>query len=635
MTPSSTAPIRSVNHTYTDLSSTVIPHQFSVSGDVAQDYTGGNLYNEYFTTRTGSGTNYFPGLFGLQSDLTINGDFVANARAYTAQLNHETTSDVGNVALLRINAPNYTSTGRPTNLFGIYIDTQSGARALSYSLYSVGGSNYFGGDITAAAGITLGGVRLTSWPSGGAVAWADITGKPTFGTLSAADWPASDGQEYVAKNGAWAVATGGGGGGSGTVTSVALTVPAGFSVSGSPITTNGTLAVTGTLATSAGGTGITNTTAAGQALLSAADPAAQRTALALGTAATNNVPASGNAASGEVVLGSDTRLTDSRTPTSHSHDAGAITSGVFNLARLATGTPNSSNFLRGDGAFAQVTTNDVPGLVAALAAGGGGGSSVSVDGTAITGPNWISSADITNVITAVTNIAPTIRSASVTTNKIDSTFRSWVESMAGGGGTTNIVSSSAAGLAPHSTLANAVLGTDGSTNVAWRSWTIDAGRATVTNTVAETTIFEEILPAGTLSADYQALQFDVMGIVRNDVGTSQTYRVRFYVNDTVVYNSITPTFTTLSVNRAFVMNGRWIRTASNVMDLYGTHSLHGGTAPTTGLGSLGLAAGVPNSPFGARGASCDWTTPVTNKMTLELSAASTSLWADLNWRIYR
>jgi hypothetical protein len=39
--------------------------------------------------------------------------------------------------------------------------------------------------------------------------------------------------------------TGGGGGGSGTVTSVALTVPSAFAVSGSPITSAGTLAITG------------------------------------------------------------------------------------------------------------------------------------------------------------------------------------------------------------------------------------------------------------------------------------------------------------------------------------------------------------------------------------------------------
>lgn len=44
-----------------------------------------------------------------------------------------------------------------------------------------------------------------------------------------------------------------------------------------------------------------------------------------GSAATRNVPASGDAANGEVVLGSDSRLTDSRTPTSHSHTVSDIT----------------------------------------------------------------------------------------------------------------------------------------------------------------------------------------------------------------------------------------------------------------------------------------------------------------------
>lgn len=58
-------------------------------------------------------------------------------------------------------------------------------------------------------------------------------------------------------------------------------------------------------------------TAAGRALIDDADATAQRATLGLGTSATLNVPASGNAASGEVVKGSDTRLTDSRTPTAH------------------------------------------------------------------------------------------------------------------------------------------------------------------------------------------------------------------------------------------------------------------------------------------------------------------------------
>lgn len=54
-----------------------------------------------------------------------------------------------------------------------------------------------------------------------------------------------------------------------------------------------------------------------------------------GTAAGLDVPATGDAAAGEVVKGDDTRLTDSRTPTSHSHSASDVTSGTFADARIS------------------------------------------------------------------------------------------------------------------------------------------------------------------------------------------------------------------------------------------------------------------------------------------------------------
>jgi len=44
---------------------------------------------------------------------------------------------------------------------------------------------------------------------------------------------------------------------------------------------------------------------------------------ALGTASTKNVPSSGNASTSQVVMGNDTRLTDARTPTAHSHNTDA------------------------------------------------------------------------------------------------------------------------------------------------------------------------------------------------------------------------------------------------------------------------------------------------------------------------
>jgi len=45
----------------------------------------------------------------------------------------------------------------------------------------------------------------------------------------------------------------------------------------------------------------------------------------LGNAASLNVPLSGNASNGEIVLGNDSRLTDSRTPTAHTHLSSDIT----------------------------------------------------------------------------------------------------------------------------------------------------------------------------------------------------------------------------------------------------------------------------------------------------------------------
>ena len=51
--------------------------------------------------------------------------------------------------------------------------------------------------------------------------------------------------DYLAADNTWKTIPGGGGGGSGTVTSVAVTFPSALSVSGSPITTSGTIAISG------------------------------------------------------------------------------------------------------------------------------------------------------------------------------------------------------------------------------------------------------------------------------------------------------------------------------------------------------------------------------------------------------
>lgn len=77
-------------------------------------------------------------------------------------------------------------------------------------------------------------------------------------------------------------------------------------------------------------------TSAGKDLLDDANAAAQRTTLGLGTAAVLDVPAGGDAAVGEVVKGSDTRLTDARTPLTHVHAQADVTGLVADLAQKIT-----------------------------------------------------------------------------------------------------------------------------------------------------------------------------------------------------------------------------------------------------------------------------------------------------------
>ncbi len=145
-------------------------------------------------------------------------------------------------------------------------------------------------------------------------------------------------------------------------------------------TTNASLITTGILAVANGGTGAT-------------DAATARTNLGLGSAAIVNVPASGNAAVGEVVKGNDSRLSDARIPTTHNHAATEIITGTVAAARLGSGTANSSTFLRGDGAWA----TPPPGA-------GGGAETVVVLSDPAAGPDASAATMFTLTLTGNTSI---------------------------------------------------------------------------------------------------------------------------------------------------------------------------------------------------------------------------------------
>lgn len=101
------------------------------------------------------------------------------------------------------------------------------------------------------------------------------------------------------------------------------------------------------------GSGLTTfaSTALGRALINDATEALMRARLLLGTAAVLNVPGSGNAASGEIVLGSDTRLTNSRPPTGSAAGVSGDIEGNYpdtvtiKANAVALGTDTTGNYI--------------------------------------------------------------------------------------------------------------------------------------------------------------------------------------------------------------------------------------------------------------------------------------------------
>lgn len=177
---------------------------------------------------------------------------------------------------------------------GFYNDNSVGV----FGTGKYGGS--FSSDSTTGAGIVVAAVNTTS------TALSISKGYLTFNGVNIAP-PDGGVDKYLRNDGVWAsVGTLGGG----TVASVGMTVPSGLTVTGSPVTTSGTLAVTwsGTIP-------------------SAQIPSLDASKVTTGTFAAARIP---------------------------SLPASTITSGTFDPARLGTGAPSTITLLRGDGAWVSI-----------------------------------------------------------------------------------------------------------------------------------------------------------------------------------------------------------------------------------------------------------------------------------------
>lgn len=175
---------------------------------------------------------------GTDASWGVDGSALTNLAA--AQLTG-TLPAISGVNLTALNASNLGSGTVPLARLSGITNTEIAALAgIAYSKLTLTGA-VLNADIAAAAGIPYSKLTLTN---------SLVNGDLTNATLTFAKWSANgciNGQVPQYNGAAWVCGTLGAG--TGTVTSVALALPAIFTVSGSPVTSTGTL--TGTLATQA------------------------------------------------------------------------------------------------------------------------------------------------------------------------------------------------------------------------------------------------------------------------------------------------------------------------------------------------------------------------------------------------
>jgi hypothetical protein len=138
-----------------------------------------------------------------------------------------------------------------------FVLVASGTSGSNVSTISFGSTGLTPNSATSGA-VTVAGTLAVANGGTGQTSYTDgqlLIGNSTGNTLAKATLTAGSGISITNGSGSITIAATGGGGGSGTVTSVGLTMPSGFSVGSSPVTTSGTIAVTTSLSGVLKGTG--------------------------------------------------------------------------------------------------------------------------------------------------------------------------------------------------------------------------------------------------------------------------------------------------------------------------------------------------------------------------------------------
>lgn len=133
--------------------------QAHVAPSNVQNFTG-NLYGahgqvDHEGTGTLFGANGVRGTVGNRDIGTIN-----NAYGVTALVANLSTGIITNAYGVYISNPTNSGGGTIGNNYGLYLQDQTAA-GTNYAIYSAGGTNYFGGNVTLGSGITVGGYAFT------------------------------------------------------------------------------------------------------------------------------------------------------------------------------------------------------------------------------------------------------------------------------------------------------------------------------------------------------------------------------------------------------------------------------------------------------------------------------------------
>lgn len=114
-----------------------------------------------------------------------------------------------------------------------------------------------------------------------------------------------------------------------------------------------------------------------------------RTNLGLGTASVLDVASSGNASTSQVVKGNDTRLSDARTPTTHTHAAGDITSGTFSSTLFGNATIATTKLAQSGATTGQAILWDGAAWNPGTVSSGGGGETNTISNAGTVGQSLV------------------------------------------------------------------------------------------------------------------------------------------------------------------------------------------------------------------------------------------------------